>query len=124
MEIVTTNEAASAIGPYSQAVKSGGFVFCSGQICLTKEGDLNDGDVRTQTEQVMGNLKAVLLAAGSSLDKVVKTTIYLTDMGDFVEVNEVYGGYFENENKPARATIEVSNLPKGVKVEIDCVAEG
>ena len=123
MEIVSTNGAPGAIGPYSQAVKSGGFVFCSGQIALTAEGDLVEGDVATQAEQVMDNLKAVVEEAGSSLERVVKTTIYLADMGDFAVVNEVYGSYFKGENKPARATVEVSRLPKDVLVEVDCVAE-
>jgi 2-iminobutanoate/2-iminopropanoate deaminase len=124
MEIVKTKNAPAAIGPYSQAVKSGGFVFCSGQIALKPDGELLEGDVRAQTTQVMNNLKAVLEAVGSDFSKVVKTTIFLADINDFVDVNEVYGSYFEGENKPARATVEVSNLPKGVKVEVDCVAEG
>ncbi len=123
MEIVNSENAPAAIGPYSQAVKSGGFVFCSGQISLRADGSLVDGSVEDQTKQVMENLKAVLDEAGSGFEKVVKTTIYLSDMGDFASVNDIYGSYFEGEKKPARATVEVSNLPKGVKVEIDCVAE-
>ena len=123
MDVVKTDGAPSAIGPYSQAVKSGGFVFCSGQIALKPDGNLLDGDVREQTVQVMTNLKEVLKASGSDLSRVVKTTIYLSDINDFVEVNVVYGDYFEGEIKPARATVEVSNLPKSVKVEIDCIAE-
>ncbi len=123
MDVVKTDGAPSAIGPYSQAVKSGGFVFCSGQIALKPDGNLLDGDVREQTVQVMTNLKEVLKASGSDLSRVVKTTIYLSDINDFVEVNAVYGDYFEGEIKPARATVEVSNLPKSVKVEIDCIAE-
>ena len=123
MEIVKTENAPEAIGPYSQAVKSGGFVFCSGQIALRADGSLVEGSVEDQTKQVMENLKAVLSEAGSDLGKVVKTTIYLNDINDFASVNEVYGSYFDGDKKPARATVEVSNLPKGVKVEIDCIAE-
>lgn len=123
MEIVKTNGAPQAIGPYSQAVKSGGFVFCSGQIALRPDGSLVDGDVKEQIIQVMANLEAVLKASGTDFDKVVKTTIFLKNIGDFAVVNEIYGNYFLGENKPARATVEVSNLPKGVAVEIDCIAE-
>ena len=122
MEIIDTNKAPKAIGSYSQAVKSNGLVFCSGQIALNENGDLVDGDCSVQTEQIMNNLKNVLEEAGSSLDKVVKTTIYLADINDFSAVNEAYGSFFL-ENKPARATVEVSCLPKNVKVEIDCIAE-
>lgn len=123
MKIVNTELASAAIGPYSQAVISGGFVFCSGQIALTVDGILLDGGVLVQTEQVMENLSAVLKEAGSGLEKVVKTTIYLVNMADFAEVNEVYGRYFDGDIKPARATVEVKGLPKGVSIEIDCVAE-
>lgn len=123
MEIVKTNGAPAAIGPYSQAVKSGGFVFCSGQIALRADGSLVEGDVGEQIVQVMANLEAVLKAAGSDFDRVVKTTIFLRDINDFALVNEIYGNYFLGENKPARATVEVSNLPKGVAVEIDCIAQ-
>jgi len=123
MEVVATNLAPGAIGPYSQAVKAGGFVFCSGQIPLMPDGVLVDGDVSVQANQVMKNLEAVLVAAGSSFEKVVKTTIYLASMEDFATVNEVYAGFFVSENKPARATVEVSKLPKNVLVEIDCIAE-
>ena len=126
MEIIKTDQAPAAIGPYSQAVKSRGLVFCSGQIALNAEGELiGDGgaSVVDQTHQVMKNLSAVLQAAGSGLDKVVKVTIYLVNMEDFAAVNEVYGGYFVGDVKPARATVEVSGLPKGVMLEIDCVAE-
>ncbi len=123
MEIVKTNGAPQAIGPYSQAVKSGGFVFCSGQIALRPDGSLVEGDVKEQIMQVMANLEAVLKASGTDFDKVVKTTIFLKNIGDFAVVNEIYGNYFLGENKPARATVEVSNLPKGVAVEVDCIAE-
>jgi len=124
MKVIKTENAPQAIGPYSQAVKSGGFIFCSGQIPLKIDGTLVDGDVSEQSIQVMNNLKAVLIAAGSCFEKVVKTTIFLDSMDDFVAVNEVYAGYFDGENNPARATVEVGRLPKGVKVEIDCIAEG
>lgn len=123
MQIIKTENAPAAIGPYSQAIKSNGFVFCSGQIALRPDGTLIEGDVKEQTIQVMENLKAVLLASGSSLDKVIKATVYLANMEDFAIFNEVYGSYFTGDNKPARATVEVSRLPKNVKVEIDCVAE-
>ncbi len=123
MKIVQTDNAAIAIGPYSQAVVSNGFVFCSGQIALDTNGELIKGSIQQETEQIMENLIAVLQAAGTDLSKVVKTTVYLTNINDFAEFNELYGNYFDGENKPARATVEVSNLPKGVKVEIDCIAE-
>lgn len=123
MEIIKTQNAPAAIGPYSQAVKSNGLVFCSGQICLKPDGILIEGDIKAQAVQVMENLKAVLGASGSSFSKVLKTTIYLVDINDFAVVNEVYGGYFEVDMKPARATVAVNSLPRGVKVEIDCIAE-
>lgn len=124
MEIIKTQNAPEAIGPYSQAIKSNGLIFCSGQICLKPEGTLVEGDVKAQAVQVMENLKAVLEAAESNFSKVLKTTIYLVDINDFAVVNEVYGSYFEGDMKPARATVAVNSLPKGVKVEIDCIAEG
>ena len=123
MEIIQTDNAPAAIGPYSQAVVSNGLVFCSGQIAISTDGTLIEGSVENQTKQVMENLSAVLTAAGSSLNKIVKTTIYLTDINDFALVNDLYANYFEGDAKPARATVEVSNLPKGVKLEIDCIAE-
>lgn len=123
MEIIKTTNAPQAIGPYSQAIKSNGFVFVSGQIPLTKEGELKTGDIKEQTTQVMENLKAILEASGSSFEKAVKTTIYLEDINDFATVNEIYGSYFNGDNKPARATVQVAKLPKNVKVEIDCIAE-
>jgi len=123
MKKISTTNAPRAIGPYSQAIVTNGLVFCSGQIPLDLNGNIVAGDIKDQIKQVMENLKAVLTEAGTSFDKVVKTTIYLADIADFPIVNEVYGSYFVSENKPARATIEVSNLPKGAKVEIDCVAE-
>lgn len=122
IEVVKTDDAPAAIGPYSQAVKAAGMVFISGQIPLDpKTGDVIDGDIKKQTERVMDNLKAVLAASDASLDRVVKTTIYLTNLADFATVNEIYGSYFGN-NAPARATVEVNNLPKGVGIEIDAVA--
>ncbi|MBL4694195.1 hypothetical protein JKY72_02395 [Candidatus Gracilibacteria bacterium] len=123
MQEVKTNKAPAAIGSYSQAVKSGGFVFCSGQIALKADGELLEGDIREQAAQVLENLTMVLDEAGSSMSKVVKTTIYLKDMGDFAVVNEIYASFFTGEIKPARATVEVSYLPKRVAIEIDCIAE-
>ncbi|MDD3862133.1 MAG: RidA family protein [Candidatus Gracilibacteria bacterium] len=123
MKEVVSSFAPKAIGPYSQAVISGNFVFCSGQIPLDNDGNLVDGDVEVQAEQVIKNLKEVLIEAGSSLEKVLKTTVYLSDMNDFPKLNEVYSKYFIGEIKPARATVQVGRLPKDVRVEIDCVAE-
>lgn len=121
-EIVSTKDAPAAIGPYSQAIKAAGLVFISGQIPLDPaSGEIAGDNIEAQTERVMKNLGAVLKAAGSDLDKVVKTTIYLTDLNDFAVVNGIYGSYF-NDSPPARATVEVSGLPKGVKVEIDAIA--
>lgn len=120
-EIVSTSNAPAAIGPYSQAVKANGLVFCSGQIPLKPDGTLVEGDIVEQAKQVMANLKAVLDAAGSGFEKVVMTTIYLTNMADFQAVNEVYGAHFA-ENQPARATVAVKELPKGVGVEISMIA--
>lgn len=123
MEIIKTESAPAAIGPYSQAIKVGGLIFCSGQVALRADGTFVDGDAGEQTRQVMNNLQVVLEAAGSSFEKAVKCTVFLANIDDFALVNEVYGAYFEGEAKPARATVEVSNLPKGALVEIDCVAE-
>ena len=121
--VVSTDRAPKAIGPYSQAVISKGFVFLSGQIPLDPAtNQLIEGDVVAQTERVLENLRAVLEAAGSSLGHVVKTTVYLKDMGEFAKMNEVYGRYFP-ANPPARATVEASRLPRDVRVEIDCIAE-
>ncbi len=122
METVSTENAPGAIGPYSQAVKSGNMVFCSGQIPIDPAtGDFVSQDVTEQTEQVLKNLSAVLEAAGSSLNKVVKTGVFLADMNDFAAMNEVYAKYF-SENKPARATVQAARLPRDAKVEIDCIA--
>ncbi|MEW6721472.1 MAG: RidA family protein [Thermodesulfobacteriota bacterium] len=121
-ETVKTSEAPAAIGPYSQAVISGGFVFCSGQIPLDPAtGKLVEGGIREQTERVLRNLEAVLSAAGSGLGSVVKTTVYLVDMGEFQSMNEVYGSFFAGD-PPARVTVQVSKLPAGARVEIDAVA--
>ena len=119
---VSSNGAPKAIGPYSQAVQAGDFLFLSGQIPLDPAtGQMAGADVRAQAHQVMRNLDAVLRAAGASLARVVRTTIYLADMGDFAAVNEVYGGYFEDP-APARATVQVARLPRDARVEIDAVA--
>jgi 2-iminobutanoate/2-iminopropanoate deaminase len=121
-KIVKTMSAPQAIGPYSQAVEAGGFVFMSGQIPIDpKTGNLVQGDVKIQTNQVMLNAQEILKAAGCSMQQVVKSTIYLKNMADFGIVNEVYGGYFLAD-PPARATVEVSRLPKDVAIEIDLVA--
>lgn len=120
-KIIKTKNAPSAIGPYSQAIIANGFIFCSGQIPLKADGTIVASSIRDQATQVMSNLKAVLEAAGSDLSKVVKTTIYLTDLKDFQAVNEVYGGYF-TDNPPARATVQVTALPKGINIEIEAIA--
>jgi 2-iminobutanoate/2-iminopropanoate deaminase len=121
MEFITTNSAPAAVGPYSQAVKVNGMVYCSGQIPLKLDGSMVEGGVKEQTKQVLENLEMVLGAAGSGLSKAVKCTVYLQDMADFAAMNEVYGEHFR-DHKPARATVEVSRLPKDVRVEIDCIA--
>jgi len=122
MEVVSTDKAPGAIGPYSQAVKVNGMVFCSGQIPIDpKTGSFVSDDIAEQTEQVLRNLNAVLESAGSGLDRVVKTTVFLSDMEDFAAMNEIYSKYFD-ANKPARATVQAARLPRDAKVEIDCVA--
>ncbi|MCP4366166.1 MAG: RidA family protein [Planctomycetes bacterium] len=121
-EIISTENAPKAIGPYSQGVRAGDFIFLSGQIPIDPAtGNIIEGGVRVQTRRVLENLDAVLEAAGSSLDNVVKTTIYLASMGDYAAVNEIYAEFFKG-SKPARATVEVSRLPKDVDVEIDAIA--
>lgn len=121
MRVIQTDNAPQAIGPYSQAIKVGDFIYTSGQIALTPNGVMLQDDVRLQTAQVMRNLKAVLEAAGSSLQNVVKTTIFLADMEDFSAVNEIYEEWF-NGHKPARSTVAVKTLPKNALVEIECIA--
>jgi 2-iminobutanoate/2-iminopropanoate deaminase len=121
-QTISTDHAPKAIGPYSQAVISGGFAFLSGQIPLDPvTNQLVDGDIGVQTERVFENLRAVLEAAGSSLERVVKTTVFLKDMGEFSKMNEVYARYFP-QNPPARSTVEAARLPRDVRVEIDCIA--
>jgi 2-iminobutanoate/2-iminopropanoate deaminase len=121
-EPVSTSRAPAAIGPYSQAIKAGGFLFVSGQVALDPAtGQLDEGDVSAQTRRVFGNLGAILEAAGASFNDVVKTTVYLKDMSDFGVMNEIYGTYF-TAPYPARATIQAARLPKDVGVEIDLIA--
>jgi 2-iminobutanoate/2-iminopropanoate deaminase len=121
-EIVATENAPSAIGPYSQAVKAGGMVFVSGQIPIDPAtGAFVSDDVAQQTEQVLKNLRAVLEAAGSGLNEVVKTTVFLADMNDFAAMNEIYARHF-TQNFPARATVEAARLPKDARVEIEAIA--
>jgi 2-iminobutanoate/2-iminopropanoate deaminase len=121
-QIIQTEQAPKAIGPYSQAIKSNGFVFASGQIPIVPEtGEFVAGGIAEQTEQVIKNLSRVLEAAGSALDRVVKTTVFLADMDEFAAMNEVYGKFFSAE-PPARATVEASGLPRGARVEIEAIA--
>ena len=120
--VIATDGAPKAIGPYSQAIVYGETVYCSGQIPLDPvTGQLVAGGIAEQTVRVLENLKAVLEAAGSSFDRVLKTTVFLKDMGEFAAMNEVYGRYF-HVNPPARATVEAARLPRDVRVEIECVA--
>lgn len=122
-EAITSPLAPAAVGPYSQAIRCGDLLFLSGQIPLDPaEKRLVSGDIAAQTERVLKNLEAVLAAAGASLNDVVKTTIYLVDLSDFAKVNEVYGAFFNN-TPPARATVQVSALPLGARVEIDAIAQ-
>ncbi len=121
-QIISTDRAPKAIGPYSQAIRSGDLVFLSGQVPIDpKTGELVGGDIGTQTDRVLDNLEAVLTAAGCGFDDVVKTTIYLVDLGDFQAVNQTYAKRFTT-SPPARATVQVSALPKGARVEIDAIA--
>lgn len=122
LNVVSTDKAPAAIGPYSQAVACGNMLFCSGQIPLDPAtGEVVAGDISRQAEQVMSNIAAVLSAAGIGFDDVVKTTIYLVDMADFAAVNEVYGSRFQS-HKPARSTVAVKSLPRGVQLEIEVIA--
>ena len=121
-KIISTDHAPKAIGPYSQAVVMNGFAFLSGQIAIDPStNQLMEGDIAAQTARVIENLKGVLEACGSSLEQVVKTTVFLKDMGEFAKMNEVYGRYFSS-NAPARATVEAARLPRDVRVEIECIA--
>ena len=121
-QIVTTQSAPKAIGPYEQAIKVGDFIYASGQIPLDPStGNLVEGNIAVQTRRVMENLKAVLTAAGSSMERVVKTTVFLKNISDFGAMNEVYGEYLENV-RPARSTVAVADLPRGALVEIDLIA--
>lgn len=121
-KIVSTKDAPAAVGPYSQAIRSGPMLFCAGQIPLDPQtGQIISGDISAQTKRVLENISAVLRAADLKFCHIVKTTIFLTSMGDFQTVNEIYATYFK-ENPPARSTVEVSALPKGAKVEIEVIA--
>jgi len=122
IDAVATEHAPKAIGPYSQGIKANGLVFVSGQVALDpRTQQLVQGDVAVETERVLENLKAVVEAAGSSLARTVKTTVYLADLGDFAKMNEVYARYF-GERPPARATVQVARLPRDARVEIDLIA--
>jgi len=121
-EIISTKDAPQAIGPYSQALRANGFVFVSGQVAIDPATQqVINGDITAQTERVLKNLSAILNAAGSGLEKVVRATVFLKDMGDFAAMNEVYGRYF-TASPPARSTIQAARLPKDVLVEIDVIA--
>ena len=120
-EIIATDDAPKAIGPYSQAVKVGGLVFTAGQIALRPDGTFAGGDIAAQTHRVMQNLAAVLTAAGSGVEHIVKSTCFLADMNDFAAFNEVYGSYLKG-NLPARSTVQVARLPKDALVEVEVVA--
>jgi 2-iminobutanoate/2-iminopropanoate deaminase len=123
-ETVQTDNAPKAIGPYAQAIKANGFLYTAGQIPIDpKTGNIVEGDIRAQTRQVLENLKAVLQAGGSSLDRVVKATVFLKHMADFAAMNEVYAQYLDGA-KPARSTVAVAELPRGALIEIDLVALG
>lgn len=122
-KVITTDRAPGAVGPYSQAIVAGGFVWCSGQIALDPAtGQMVQGEIEEETRQVLVNLRAVLDAAGSSMDRVVRATVYLADLSDFERVNAVYAESF-GERPPARVCIEACGLPKGARVEIDAIAE-
>jgi 2-iminobutanoate/2-iminopropanoate deaminase len=121
-KIISTENAPGAIGPYSQAIKINGMIFCSGQIPIDPAtGNFVSDDVAEQTEQVLKNLEAVLKAGGAGFENVVKTTVFLADMNDFAVMNEVYGRFF-GDVKPARATVQAARLPRDARVEIDCIA--
>lgn len=122
MEAIQTDQAPLAIGPYSQAIKANGFVFLSGQIPLVPETmQVIEGDIQAQTDRVFANIAAVLIAAGTALNKVVKTTVFLAEMNDFTAMNEVYARYF-GDHRPARSTVQAARLPRDVRVEIEVIA--
>ena len=123
-KVIRTSEAPKPVGPYNQAIKAGDFIYCSGQIAINPVSNHIDclGDIKKETTQVLKNLLAVLKAGGAKPENVIKTTIYLTDLNNFQIVNEIYSEFFKVEIPPARACVEVSSLPKGVSIEIDCVA--
>lgn len=122
-KVISTNEAPQAIGPYSQAIAAQGLLFCSGQVALDPStGELAEESVDGQTRRALENLKAIVEQGGSDMSRIVKVTAYLTDIGDFQTFNEVYGQFFGDDAPPARATVEVSGLPKGALVEVDCIA--
>ena len=121
-KIIATNKAPAAIGPYSQAIKIDNFLYTSGQISLDAETmEMVTGSIEIETEKVLQNLKAILMEDGLNLNHVIKTTVYLSDLGDFSKMNQVYENFF-SDNKPARACVQVAALPKGAKVEIDAIA--
>lgn len=122
LRVVSTDKAPKALGPYSQAIVTGDLVFCAGQIALDpKTGEIVSGDIKEQTRRVLDNLAAVLEASGSALDRVTKTTVFLTDLAEFAAMNEAYGERF-GAHRPARSTVPVSGLPRGARVEIECIA--
>ncbi|SFC07579.1 2-iminobutanoate/2-iminopropanoate deaminase [Zunongwangia mangrovi] len=122
-EIIKTDKAPAPIGPYNQAVKTGNMVFISGQIAINPAtGELETGDLETETKLVMENLKAILAEANCTFENVIKTSIFISDMNNFGKINEIYGTYFEAATAPARETVEVANLPKFVNVEISAIA--
>ena len=121
-EVIATDRGPKAIGPYSQAIRANGLIFVSGQIALDPSTQLLvAGDIKTQTERVMENLKGIVEAAGSTLDRVVRTTVFLADMNEFASMNEIYAGYFPGQ-PPARSTVQAARLPRDVRVEIDLIA--
>ena len=122
MQVIQTPHAPAAIGPYSQAMVFGNLLFTSGQIALRPDGTLNNGDIVVQTTQVLANLKAVIEAAGADLNKVVKTTVFLKNLDDFVEMNRIYGEAF-GTHAPARSTVQVAKLPRDVLVEIEAIVD-
>ncbi len=121
-KIIKTANASLPVGPYNQAVAVGNLIYTAGQIPLDKQGNMVAGGIKEQTEQVIANLKAVLEAGGSSLEKVIKATVFLKDLNDFAGMNEVYGKYFKAETAPARSTLQVARIPKDSMVEIEVVA--